>query len=463
MESKRENFPDLDAAFAWLESFANFEKRPAAAAEYRLDRMAAMLAAFGNPQNSAPAIHIAGSKGKGSTAAFCAAVLGRAGYRVGVYASPHVSDYRERIRLGSDFFPDGAYLDAVARLRRKTEAWAADAAWPWGEPTTFELLTLAAYLIFAAAGVDWMVVETGLGGRLDATNLMPSRACLITALELEHTEVLGDTIELIAGEKAGIFKTGALLCSASQEPAALAVLQERAAGLGGVLELPAPGFRYEDRRFVLAAAPGADFDIAVALGIAGAVQYANAELAARSLAGLWRRGELPRLADAAALAAAVGEGLAAASLPGRMESLWLDAAGRRVELVLDGAHTAQSVAHAARDFAPRPGDLLLFGSVSGKKHAEMAAALAGKFDIVIVTTPGTFKASDPAAVHRSFAAAAPGARLVPDTAAALAEAVAALGRRPGSRCLVCGSFYLVGAVKKLAAARGAGAGHGKEP
>ena len=234
-------FPE---AQEYISSFFNFELSPGPYSDpcvFKLDRARHLLELLGNPQDQLKIIHVAGSKGKGSTCALTASVLRAAGYKVGLYTSPHLNNYRERIRVldplhppsaDEEIFPDMiseqelcAMLEAikprVARLHNEKTS---------GGLSFFELFTVLAFYHFHQARVDWVVLETGMGGRLDATNVAPSKICVITPISLEHTQYLGDTIAKIAGEKAAIIKDPlAKVVIAPQEPAARDVLEKRCA------------------------------------------------------------------------------------------------------------------------------------------------------------------------------------------------------------------------------------------
>ncbi len=214
------------AALDYVWGLVNYETvPPERRSPYRLDRMRAFLERLGNPQNAVPAVHIAGSKGKGSTAAMVEIVLRAAGYRTGLYTSPHLHSPRERIRVGGRMISREAFVELVERLRPVAESFEG--------LTTFEFLTAMAFVHFAEQGVEVAVVEVGLGGRLDATNLIERPAVtVITPISLEHTTILGNTLAQIAAEKGGIIKPGVPLVSAPQEPEALAVLAEIAAERG---------------------------------------------------------------------------------------------------------------------------------------------------------------------------------------------------------------------------------------
>jgi dihydrofolate synthase/folylpolyglutamate synthase len=178
--------------------------------EYKLDRMRELLARLGDPQSSAPIIHVAGTKGKGSTAAMIAAVLSAAGYRTGLFSSPHLTRVEERMAIDGQPCPEGEFVELARRLRPIVAEMDALAARTPGEvgPTYFELTTALALLHFAAQKVDAMVLEVGMGGRLDSTNVCASTVAVITSISFDHTRQLGHTLALIAREKAGIIKPG---------------------------------------------------------------------------------------------------------------------------------------------------------------------------------------------------------------------------------------------------------------
>ena len=217
-------------ALDYLYSFVDYSLKHAselAKADFSLDRMFALMDALGEPQNAYPIIHVAGTKGKGSTSALCAAALQAAGYKVGLYTSPHLEDYCERIQIDASPLAHGQLAALVDEVRP------AVARVP--KLTTFEITTAIGFLAFARAGVDAAVVEVGLGGRLDATNVATPRVSVITSLSMDHMAVLGDTLAKIAGEKAGIIKEGIPVVSSPQKAEALDVLErvarERSASL----------------------------------------------------------------------------------------------------------------------------------------------------------------------------------------------------------------------------------------
>lgn len=428
--------------FAWLDGFINLE-RGQTGRSFRLDRMELVCRAAGNPERCAPAVHVAGSKGKGSVTSMAASILDAAGIGTALYVSPHVVDYRERLGRARGPFPEDVYAAAGEELRTAVEGLLEQGGGllPGGEePTFFELMTALYFLCARRDGCRALAVETGMGGRLDATNVLDPRACAITPIELEHVEYLGTTIAAIAGEKAGIMKPGRPLVLAAQAPEALAVFRAAAAERGSALHYLPEVARVEDvdvdrdgtsARVSAPAVLARPLDLR--LSLVGRVQASNAAQAAL----------LVKLAFPAVDEAAIEEGLSRATLPARFERLRSEPPA-----VVDGAHTPTSVGLAVEAFSRLYGDggVLLFGCAEGKDAEGMARALAGRFSSVVVTTPGTFKKSDPAAVAAAFARAGVEADLEPDTAKAIARADA-LARGQGKPLLATGSFYLAAAVR----------------
>src|SRR5215204_1864982 len=214
-------------ALDYLYSFVDYSLKhisELAKAEFNLDRMFALMEQLGNPQAKYPIIHVAGTKGKGSVSALCASALQAAGYKTGLYTSPHLLDYVERIQVNGEPISHGQLIDLVEEVKP------AVARTP--KLTTFEITTALGFLAFAKNDVTAAVIEVGLGGRLDATNIVTPKVSVITSLSYDHMAVLGDTLAKIAGEKAGIIKQGVPVVSAPQKEEALEVL-ERVAKIEG--------------------------------------------------------------------------------------------------------------------------------------------------------------------------------------------------------------------------------------
>jgi dihydrofolate synthase/folylpolyglutamate synthase len=208
-------------ALEYLYSYVDFSLQKATTyspARFKLERMQALVASLGNPQQEYPSIHVAGTKGKGSVCIFCASALQEAGYKVGLYTSPHLDDYAERIQINTEFIPHAHLAELVEIIKPHV------AAIP--ELTTFEITTALAFLYFARQKVDAAVIEVGLGGRLDATNVVKPVVSVITSISYDHTLLLGDTLTQIAGEKAGIIKPGIPLVVSPQEEEARLVIDQ---------------------------------------------------------------------------------------------------------------------------------------------------------------------------------------------------------------------------------------------
>lgn len=344
------------AALDYLYRYVNFEHKGIdqyAAAYINLDRPAELLSRLGDPQRQFAAIHIAGTKGKGSVAAMCASVLRAAGLRVGLYTSPHLQDFRERFRILSPADSDGRipkaeFVELVAELRPAAEQVPG--------LTWFELVTALAFMHFARQAVDVAVIEVGLGGRLDATNVLTPLVSVITSLSLDHTSLLGDSLAEIAFEKAGIIKPGVPVVTAPQAPEALAKLVEIATerqsplivvGRDWLFEgVPDPdGGRSADpirQYLMITKGPAAAFLPrlqTLALSLAGSHQLENAAVALAALEQV--RGHFPKLTPEA-----VATGLATANWPGRLQLLHRQ--DGQPNVVVDCAHNVDSAEKLAQ-------------------------------------------------------------------------------------------------------------------
>jgi dihydrofolate synthase / folylpolyglutamate synthase len=434
-------------ALKYLSERVNLERaRPSSLPPdaFKLDRMAALLDHLGNPQRDVRCVHIAGSKGKGSTVEMTASCLTACGYATGVYTSPHLVDVRERIRINGD--PIG--YPAFARICQRVAASAEAVERGQGPVSYFEVLTAIALCYFQEQAVDVAVVEVGLGGRLDATNLIHPEVTAITAIQLEHTQILGDTLEKIAMEKAGIFKPGVTAITVPQPPSVLEVLRQEASRAGAPLEIVGQSIDFSCRfeaspdlgphaRVCLTTARSNFEHLAVPLK--GEHQALNCGLALAILDKLRDRGfETPERQ--------VAEGLARTSNAGRMELAW-----RSPRILLDGAHTPDSVsclmkaigAHVRYDSM-----VVIFGCAADKDLKGMLSKLATGADKIIFTrAAGNQRSADPRELQRRFAEISHKmtqvARSFPDALKLAHGAVA-----KGDLILITGSFYLAGEAKK---------------
>ena len=356
---------------------ALLDPRPVTAIRWGLNRIEALLAELGRPERSFAALHVAGTNGKGSTASFAASMLREGGTRTGLYTSPHLEDVRERFLIDGAWVEESALQSAAGRVLGCEEAAAC---------TYFELATALAFTCFAECGAEVAVVETGLGGRLDATNVLGSAGTAITPIGLDHTEWLGGSPEAIAREKAGIFKAGVPACLGRIDPGPLAVLEQVALDVGApvvrlasdaevsevAVRTDAPGTRF---RYVSRARPDG---VRLATGLPGRYQADNAALALLLLDSsgfFFEEGAARR-------------GIARARLAGRFE-LRPPAAGRP-GCVIDIAHNPAAIGVLCETLAelalPRP-LVVVVGMLADKDWKASIARLALGSDTMILTRP----------------------------------------------------------------------------
>ncbi|MBL8046364.1 MAG: bifunctional folylpolyglutamate synthase/dihydrofolate synthase [Anaerolineales bacterium] len=419
-------------ALDWLYSFVDFSaqrKVKYSPETFDLSRMRALMALLGNPQDRYRTLHVAGSKGKGSVSAMCASGLMAAGYKTGLYTSPHLQDFRERIQLNGEYISEA---DLVAVVRRLQEL-----APQVPGITTFELNTALAFEYFARQAVDVGVIEVGLGGRLDATNVITPLVSVITLLGYEHMDLLGNTLALIAGEKAGIIKPGVPVVSAPQSPEALAVLERVAAERAAPLTVVGRDVSFQPRTHSLDGQTLVVNGETFSLPLLGAHQVENAAVAYAALQAL--RAFLPISAEA------VRAGLASVRWPGRFEILQ-----SQPFVVADGAHnadSAQRLAAALADYFPGRRVHLIFGASADKDIAGMLAALLPRVASVICTQAVHPRALEPEQLAAQVAALSPTAHVecVPAVQPALARALTLAA--PEDVVLACGSLFIVAEVQ----------------
>lgn len=388
--------------------------------DLKLERMRAALALRGHPEDAFPAVHVAGTNGKGSTAAMLDAVLRAAGRRTGLYTSPHLVDFAERIRAGGRTMPHGAVCALVAELRAALE----------GEGiilTHFEFSTLLALEWFARVGVEVAVVEVGLGGRLDATNTVRPVATAVTSIAHDHEQWLGPELRQIAFEKAGIAKPGVPLVTGRMPAEAEGVIAARAAEVGAPLlragrdgTLDGSAFQGPD---------GTRWD-GLAIGLGGAFQRRNAEVALLVLTQLCGRWALD--------AASVRAGLADVRWPGRLAVL-----GTSPLVVIDGAHNPAGVAALAAELPRLVGNrrlVLVFAAMADKAWPAMLEHLLPRAAEVVITRVGR-RGLDPAGLVEAVRGSAR-VHAVPDAGAAVRQAVARASA--DDAVLITGSLFLAG-------------------
>ncbi len=425
---------EYEDVIRYLNSFQNFEISGFDGFTKKLDlsRVFKALERMGRPDRDYRSIHVAGTKGKGSVCAYTASILCEAGYKVGMYTSPHLRDVLERIKIDDKEINKDDLIEAVSNVERVVGKDS-------GDFTYFEILTLAAISVFSLRNVDIAVFETGLGGRLDATNVIEPEVTGITPISFDHTDVLGGTIEKIASEKAGIIKNGMVCVLAPQDGKASRVIEDtcsiRKSGLlyvgkeitykikdkgpgGSVFDLRTPVREYKGCR----------------TGMPGFLQVMNAAQAV-SMCEQLLKDELSE--------SAVKTGIEKTFIPGRLEIL-----SRDPLLLIDGAHNADSaekLKYSVEQIFKYDKLILLLGLSKGKDIAGVCSVMGKLADHLILTRSGSERAVDPHILRGYFKGR--GADITGDVKEALGLALFKAGKK--DLILAAGSFYVIGEVRTL--------------
>ena len=393
-----------------------------------LERIAELLDRLGNPQENMRIVHVAGTNGKGSTCVFTASVLQQAGFKTGMFTSPYVIEFSERIQVNGANIPADELLDVTLAVRDQAEAMAE-------HPTEFELMTAVAFVHFARQQCDIAVVEVGMGGRLDSTNIIKApEVCVITPIALDHTEYLGETYAAIAGEKCGIIKQGATVVSAHQEPDAAEVVARTASDHGCELRLidldqlhgTPRSFSYKGYE-----------DLSI--GLLGSYQPQNAALAIEVIDALRSRGF--SISDDH-----LRQGLAAATWPARFQLV-----DTNPDFIVDGGHNPQgalALASSLEQAFPDKRPVFLMGVLADKDYPAMLATfvpLARAFVCVEPPNPRKLAAKDLAQAVRQAADDAGMELEDVQEASSFADGIARARKLAGPEGLVCacGSLYSV--------------------
>jgi dihydrofolate synthase/folylpolyglutamate synthase len=434
--------PAYQSALDYIFSFVDYSKTHAANLDpknFDLARVHDLLHRLGGPQRAYPAIHIAGTKGKGSTAALCASALTAAGYRTGLYTSPHLQDFTERIQVDGAPIPPAAVAGLIEEIKPHA------AAVPL--ISTFEIITALGFLHFQRAAVDAAVIEVGLGGRLDATNVLTPLVSVITSLSLDHVPILGATLAEIAAEKAGIIKPGVPVVSAPQAVEAAAVLARAAAAQAAPLTIVGEHVQYEglerglDGQAFRVGFNGGDM-IELRIPLLGSHQVDNAATAWAALQLAGGRG-LPSPGDA------IQKGFARTRWAGRFEIL-----RREPFVILDAAHnpdSAEKLRRTLQDYLPGRPLVLVFGASGDKAVPEFLHTFAPITSLVIAA-----RSTHPRALHPDAIAAIANGLGIPcevcdPIETALARALQAVP--PQGVALVTGSVFVAGAARQVWFAR----------
>lgn len=427
-------------AIDYLYSFINWEieRHVRNAPEtMTLERPRRVLAAFGNPHERYPVIHITGTKGKGSVGAMCASALTASGLRAGMYSSPHLQDFRERFRIDNEMIEPDDFTALVNQMRPVIET-VPDITW-------FEITTALAFLYFAQQNVDIAVIEVGLGGRLDATNVVTPVVSVITSLSYDHTHLLGDSLTSIAREKGGIIKPGVPVVSAPQVPEALGVLEEIAAGRYAPLTLVGRDWLYVHDAITVdgtefRAAPAGEPLEPYCTALTGEHQALNAAVALAAL-------DHAREAGVPVHQAGIRAGFERVDWPGRLEVIH-----RSPLLVLDAAHNAASALRlraALEELFPQRPLALIFGVSADKDVDGIFDALLPLVDYLIAAQavhPRALAPDEIAAIARRQAFTGP-IEQIPQAEAALRRASELVG--PDGLICTTGSLFLVGEMRTV--------------
>jgi dihydrofolate synthase/folylpolyglutamate synthase len=458
-------------ALDYIYSFTDYEKKSAyryAPEHFDLGRMKRLTALLDNPQQRFKAIHIAGTKGKGSTAAMIASILRAAGYKTGLYTSPHLHTFRERIQLDGQLISEEAVADLIERLQPLVSQIE--------DLTTFEIMTALAFLYFAEEGVDLAVLEVGMGGRLDATNIVTPLVAVITSLSYDHTLYLGSTLPLIAREKAGIIKDGAVVISAPQLPEAMAVIEEVCQERGALLFRIGEQWTWQGEETNLEGQfftvhlnnPGAwSGDLRPSGAWSGDLRPSGRDFLSRESRRhrywmpLLGEHQLANATTAVAVAEllpglgvhiseeAIAQGLRQVRWPGRLEVL-----SRAPFLVVDGAHNADSahkLAVALRKYFQYDRLFLIFGASLEKDVDGMLRELLPLVHRVIVTQAQHPRATAVQPLREELLARG----YEPLSSDSVAEALDCALRLAQERDLICatGSLFVVAEVREAWARR----------
>lgn len=422
-----------EEAAAYIEEMPKFTKKNT------LENTKAILRHLGDPQEHMKILHVAGTNGKGSVCSFLASMLHAAGKHTGLFISPHLVDVNERFVIDEKQVSNEEFLNAFRTVMGCVEQIEKEG---YAHPTYFEILFLIGMVLFEKAGVEYLVMETGLGGRLDATNSVAHPvATVITSISLDHTEYLGDTVEAIAGEKAGIIKEHVPVIYDGENPAVAAVIEERA----GKLHAPAYAIRKEMYKISSMTNKRIDFSINsgyydyIELSISSVAEYQvkNAALAVTALKMLKEESSFTDTV--------IKQGIAHMRWQGRMETVL-------PQVIIDGAHNEAGVEEFVKTAKRLEADYpvtLLFAAVGDKDYRHMIETICRELRIetVIVTEVGGYRsvdAKEPAALFEKFG----NARVLayPD----VEEAFFAALKEKGDGILFCvGSLYLVGSIKGI--------------
>jgi dihydrofolate synthase / folylpolyglutamate synthase len=409
--------------------------------KFGLDNISILAVDLGNPHKTIPCAHIAGTNGKGSTAAILESILCATGIRTGLYTSPHLECINERIRIDGESISDEDFAAAWTRVQRSIESLMASGKLA-AHPTFFECITAMAFVAFTAHRVEFAIYEVGLGGRLDATNIVEPQVAVITPVDFDHENFLGHSIQEIAGEKAGIIKQGAWVVSSVERPEARAVIARRCADLGGRLLEVDEAWRLENVHAsggvysAVAADVNTGSKLAIAPALAGRFQLRNALAAASAARLLAERGF-------GVDNSAIERGIANVKWPGRLERL-----SDRPVVYLDGTHNpagARALAQFWEENFQGRRIFLVYGAMRDKAVDEVAGLLFPRADSVILAEPRQPRAVSAALLGEMTSHLSRNIIVICDPAEALEHAISLAS--PEDAVFATGSLYLVGDLR----------------
>ncbi|MCJ7516179.1 MAG: bifunctional folylpolyglutamate synthase/dihydrofolate synthase [Dehalococcoidia bacterium] len=428
---------DYRQAENYILSFTDYEKLPGIAytsANYDLRRMEKLLQPLGNPHLGTRTVHIAGTKGKGSTAAMISQILIAAGYRTGLFTSPHLHTLRERIRINGEMISEADFASIVAEIKPLVESINKRAA--FGKLTTFEILTAVVFTYFKKKRVDFQVLEVGLGGRLDATNVVKPDVCVITSLSLDHTEILGNTIAKIAAEKSGIIKPGCIVINAPQVDEAAQVVnqvchqqQAKLIQVGQDVTWNKTGGDLYGQTLTVST-KSRYYDLTIPL--LGDYQLENAATAVAAIEALAAFG-------AGISARNIVKGFGQVNWPGRLQIL-----KREPMVVVDGAHNAYSMgklAQAVKECFHYKRCFVIFGTSCDKDISGMAQELEPLSNHIIITSSYHPRAASILSLAEKFNSLGIKSVAADNVAEALAKALALAIKT--DLILITGSLFVV--------------------
>ncbi len=417
------DFQDLPTALAWVYELQKF------GIKFGLSSTARLMARLGNPQNRCRFIHIAGTNGKGSVAAMLSRFFTVAGYPVGFYSSPHLVHFHERFRLRDSDIASEAVLALINQVKAVVD--------PLELPTFFEFVTAMALLYYAQQQAEPVILETGMGGRLDATNIVQPLLCLITNIALDHKEYLGNSVRAIAAEKAGIIKPGVPVITGVSQPTALTPIRAAAEALNSPLYLYKRDFavqrqgqgrfRYQGLRHSWSG---------LRTNLLGRHQYSNAALALAAVELLQEQGfALPE--------AAIRQGLQEVRWPGRLEQI-----ASQPRIILDGAHNpaaATTLAHALRQDLTYRRLILILGVMADKDIPGILKRLLPLADVVIFSRPQYERAARPDYLQSLAADLAPHGEVIDDLPTAIEKAKSLA--QADDLIVITGSLFTIGEAR----------------